>query len=767
MGQGKRMTRRGADGVREVSPLIPETGISSRFDGARGCMVAAAGLGAVAVVCYLPAVLWGGLIWDDRIWSRAPAVLEWSGLRAIWFSPWLIEGEGHYWPLVYTTFWLEHKIWGLAPAGYHAVNVALHLANTLLVWRILMRLAVPGALAAAAVFAVHPLHVESVAWIIERKDVLSALFYLGAACLWLRFLEQRRRRCYGLALLLFVAGLLSKSIVVTLPVALLIIQWWQHGRITRQDLLRLAPFFVVGLLITAGDLAFYQSRRVLGEFDYSLAERILVASRALWFYAGKLVWPADLAVVYPLWDIRATDLSAWLYPVAALALAAALWFMRHRIGRGPLAGAMFFAVTLSPTLGFVDFSFMQFAFVADRFQYLAGIGPMAAVAGAALVSVWRFSGGWERRGVCLAAGLSLGIVVLLLGMQTWRQSGIYRDEITFNRHIIAHNPVARDAHRNLAAELFKLERFEEALEHARIAVRQYPDCGDCHAGLGAALVRLERLDEADRHIRRALEIEPHNQSALQNASELFRLQGRYEEGVAAAGTWLKLRPNASAPHQALARLSAGLDRQDEAERHWRRAHKIDPRDPVTVQNLAESIRKQGRYEEALGWYRKVLRIRPHLALAHAAMGHALFRLARYDDAIDALKRAVTLAPDVPNAPSLLVMAARAATRLERHSEAAGYYARVAEIAPGFAHALFEQGVGHAQQERYDEALEKFETVVKLLPDNPAVHSNLGAVLYHLGRTDEALASVDRALSIDPEFKDALNNRRALMSRKRP
>ena len=327
-------------------------------------------------------MLWGGLIWDDFIWSQSRAVLEWSGLSTIWSWPSRIEREVHYWPLTYTTFWLEHKIWGLAPAGYHVVNVLLHLLNSLLVWRLLLRLAVPGAWVAAAVFAAHPLHVESVAWIIERKDVLSGLFYLTAVLVWLRFLEQPRPWRYGLTLLLFVAGLLSKSIVVTLPAALLIVQWWKDGRIAVRDLRRVAPFFLVALLITAVDLSSIGSRHSL--LDYSLPERMLVASRALWFYAGKLAWPTDLAVIYPRWDISLGDPWAWLYLAGATALAATLWFMRHRVGRGPLAGALFFAVTLSPVLGFVNHGYMKYSFVADRFQYLAGIGVIAVLIGAAV-----------------------------------------------------------------------------------------------------------------------------------------------------------------------------------------------------------------------------------------------------------------------------------------------------------------------------------------------------------------------------------------------
>ena len=164
----------------------------------------------MVIISYLPAMLWGGFVWDDNLCIKVDPVRDVSGLWQIWFSPSAIEEENHYWPLVYTTFWLEHKLWGFDPTGYHIVNVLLHLANTLLVWHLLRRLAVPGAWLVAAVFAVHPLHVESVAWIIERKDVLSGLFYLGVVLVWIRFVEQPNPRWYVWSLVLYVAGLLSK-----------------------------------------------------------------------------------------------------------------------------------------------------------------------------------------------------------------------------------------------------------------------------------------------------------------------------------------------------------------------------------------------------------------------------------------------------------------------------------------------------------------------------------------------------------------------------
>ena len=410
--------------VETAVPLTTETSYSRRD------APAFLALGLLVAVSYLPAMLGGGFVWDDNVCIKVDPVREVSGLYQIWFSPSDIEREKHYWPLVYTTFWLEHKLWGFAPAGYHIVNVLLHWANTLLVWHLLRRLAVPGAWAVAAVFAVHPLHVESVAWIIERKDVLSGLFYLAAALTWMRFVEKPRQGRYACSLALYAAALLSKSIAITLPVALLISLWWKQGRATSTDLLRLVPFFAVGLVITVGDLSFYWSALPV-PLDYSLTERTLIAARSLWFYAGKLLWPSALSVIYPLWDIRVADPLAWGYLIAAVALAAALWGLQQRIGRGPLAGALFFAVTLSPVLSFVDHNYMQYAFVADRFQYLAGIGVMAVVISAAAHGVSRLPGLWQKGALGVAA-----VALVVLGMLTWRQASIYRDDETFNRHII-------------------------------------------------------------------------------------------------------------------------------------------------------------------------------------------------------------------------------------------------------------------------------------------------------------------------------------------
>ena len=530
--------------------------------------LAAPVLALLVTVSYGPA-FFAGFVWDDAVFTEAGAIQDWSGLFRIWLSPRALENEGHYWPLVYTTFWLEHKLWGFAPAGYHIVNVLLHIANTLLLWRLAERLAVPGAWAIAAVFAVHPLHVESVAWVIERKDLLSGLFYLAAFLTWIRFVERPRPGRYLLVLALFALGMLCKSIVVTLPAALAIWHWWKQGRISGTDLLRLAPLAAAGAAIAALDVSFYNEREPVS-LGYTAVERMLIAAQALWFYVGKLLWPGGLAVIYPHWEVSAGNPAGWARLAAAAAAVAGLWLLRHRLGRGPLAGVLFFAVTLSPVLGFVDYGYMQFSFVADRHQYLAGIGLIAVLVGAAARGASRLPA-W-RKGAAGAAA----VVLVVLGALTWRHAEIYRDGITLFNHVIAHNPTARFAHRNLGEALTKLGKWEEALAAFRVAVAQTPDDARDHSNVGAALIMLDRHDEAEEPFRRALALDPKSTYALQNFASLRTRQQRYREALDLFRRLVRVDPRNPSAHHGMGTALYFLERPEEALASLERALALDP-----------------------------------------------------------------------------------------------------------------------------------------------------------------------------------------------
>ena len=682
----------------------------------------------MALASYLPAMLWGGFVWDDVAHIPGePALRDLAGLRRIWFAPTEVR-EPHYRPLTYTSFWLEHKLWGLAPNGYHVVNVLLHAANAVLLWRILCALAVPGAWFAAAVFAVHPLHVESVAWTIERKDVLSGLFYLACVSMWLRFLaasetsaarsaRTSRWRYYGLALALLAAGMLAKNMVVTLPAALLVLHWWRRGRVALMDVARLAPFFVVALSLVVVDLLLVTTKTP-ASFDYSFLERLLIAARAVWFYVGKLAWPADLAVIYSHWDVQVGNPMAWVPLALALALATALWRLRDRLGRGPLAGALFFVVTLSPTLGFIDHTYLLFSFVADRYQYLAGIGVIAVAVGAAAVAAQSLPGAWRRA----AAGGGVAVLVLLATL-TWRQAAIYRDEVTFFQHIVERNPEAVGAHLNLAKALIAENRLEEAQAAARIAVAQRPDSHDALINLAVALGLLERFDEAERHLRRAVAVAP--------ASE------------------------ASKPLENLAVLLSRRNELDEAEALLRQALEGAPDDLSILRNLAKLLQAKQRHGAALELYDRLVELGAGDIGTHVARGNLLFELERHDEALSAWRQALAQATEPSVEFSLLTSMGRAEWAKSGSADAAApHYERALAINPRDATTLGDLASLRIAQERYEDALALFQRAIEQAPDTAGLHAGRGYALYRVGQTDAAIASLERALALDAGLHDA-------------
>ncbi len=352
---------------------------------------------AAVILVYQPA--WhGGLLWDDDAHVPRPELRSCYGLYRIWFE---VGATLQYYPLLHSAFWFEHKLWGNTTLGYHLVNILLHAAAAVMVAIILRRLAVPGAYLAAAIFALHPVQVESVAWIAELKNTLSGVFYLGAMMAYLHFDQTRKTPWYLGALALFLLGLLSKTIIATLPGALLVIFWWRRGRLSwRTDVLPLLPFFLVGAaggMITAWwEL---QINKCVGpDFTFTFAERCLIAGRTVWFLLWKLLWPTRLTFIYPRWDV---DPGAWwqyLFPLSAAALLVLLWAIR-RWTRAPLAGLLFFGGTLFPVLGFFNLYTFRYSFVANHYQYLASLGIIAlAVAAAALLldrwGLWRRPGGY-------------------------------------------------------------------------------------------------------------------------------------------------------------------------------------------------------------------------------------------------------------------------------------------------------------------------------------------------------------------------------------
>jgi tetratricopeptide (TPR) repeat protein len=546
------------------------------------------------LLAYLPA-LGAGYVWDDDWYlTENPHLRDLAGLARIWIPGNTVQ----YYPAVFTSFWLEQRAWGLDPAGYHLVNVLLHALNALLVWRLARALCIPGAWLVGALFALHPVHVESVAWITERKNVLSGCFYLAAALAYLRFqgVGAARWRWYAASLGLFALALLSKTVTCSLPVALGLALLWRGERITLRSLSPLAPMLALGLALALHTA--YLERTHVGargiDFDLGLAERLLVAGNALVFYPQKLLLPWPLVFVYPRWELDAGRLASYwpLALVLAVAAAAALFWARGR--RAPALALCFYGATIFPALGFVVVYPLRYSFVADHFQYLASLGILALVAGS---------------GASLLTPRSLGavaaVVLSCLALLTWRQCRLYADAETLWRATLRHNPDAWMAHSNLARLLSERGENDAAREHLETALSA------ATSPVAAAQIRLNlalTLGMLGRHAE-----------ALEHFRELQRTEGGMEVRLA----------------QTLERLG----RDEEAESFFRQALE-NRRDPGARIPFGLHLLRRGRAEEAIVWLELAVEELPDDADALMFLADAYAASGRIEPAIRAAERAL-------------------------------------------------------------------------------------------------------------------------------
>jgi protein O-mannosyl-transferase len=711
----------------------------------------------LTVAAYLP-VLRCGFIWDDNDYVTGNQTLrELHGLYRIWFEPGAVP---QYYPLVHTTFWLEYHCWGLNPLGYHLVNLLLHALAAILLWRTLLRLQLPGAWLAAAVFAVHPLGVESVAWITERKNVLSGVFYFGAALAYLRFQAlgdartsdhrvpsggkpQHRWPWYLGALTLFVLAMLSKTVACSLPAAILLVRWWQEGELRGKDILPLAPFFAIGagLGLLTVHLEIHQVGAHGAAWSLTALQRCLIAGRALWFYAWKLVVPVKLTFIYPRWEVSPRIWWQWLFPAAALAVVAALWLYRRQFGRGPLVGVLFFAGTLLPALGFVNVYPMRYSFVADHFQYLAGVGLVVLVA----VATARLPRKTQWALVALP---------LLLGALTWQQIKMYKDLESLWQTTVARNPEAFLAHNNLAVILRARGQLDEAIFHLQKTLEIQPGFAEAHNNLGNALRQRGQTDLAITHFETALQLEPNNAPAYGNLGSALLDKGQANEAIAQFRKALQLEPGNVELLNNLAYALLSIGRGNEAIALFKKAIELRPYFVDAHNNLGNLLLQMGQVDEAIACYRKALEIQPDHAPAHSNLGRALLQKRDLNDAISYFASAAQLSPNSAEAENELAGALLQGGRLD---EARAHLRKAIEVRPSFAEAHNNLALTLLRAGKVDEAITQFQEALTLQPNNAPAHNHLGHVFLKIGRVQEAIDHYQAALALLPNDAYTLNN----------
>jgi tetratricopeptide (TPR) repeat protein len=562
---------------------------------------------AVTIFAYRPA--WdGGFLWDDDDYIINNQLLTApDGWQRIWFS---LDSPSQYFPLTYSTFRIEHALWGLNTTGYHWVNLLLHVGNALLVWAVLAWLRVPGSWLAAAIFALHPVQVESVAWITERKNVLMGFFFLLTLLAWIAFVDERIRRrwiFYCLALIFYVLALSAKATACTLPAALFLILWLQKNPITMRRLIQIVPFVILG--IGMGLLAIWWERYHQGtthaEFTFlSPVERILVASRAVWFYLSKIFWPSNLTFIYPRWNISPADLLHYIWLLAGIAACVVIYFLRRYVGRSVEVAAAFFVATLSPVLGFIMLFTFRYTFVADHYQYLACIGPIA-LASAGIVSL---SDKFTQYRVAIVSAVLL--VVASLGTLAWRQAATYADIETLWRTTLARNPECWMAHTNIGLVLFQKGQIDDAIGHYRSALQMQPDWWDAEYNLGTALLAKGQVDEAILHAEKAVGMRPTDPDAQVSLANLLFQKGRIDEAITHYQKAITVRPDDFLARYGLGHAFLEKGELDGAIQACRSALLLRPLDADCHTTLAVALEEKGNPAEAIQHYNKALELAP-------------------------------------------------------------------------------------------------------------------------------------------------------------
>jgi tetratricopeptide (TPR) repeat protein len=489
---------------------------------------------ALTTLVYLP-VLRNGFIFDDGYHVTQNAMVRHpAGVGMIWTS-FLMPC---YYPITFTTFWLIYQLWGPNPLPFHAITLMFHIINAVVVFFILRRLKICGAWVIAAIWAIHPVNVESVAWIAELKNTLSGTFFFLSILSYLRFECEPESRWFDVSLLCFAAALLSKSATVVLPAVLLACCWWQRGRLTRVDLLRSRHF--IALALVAAVVAIYGELRenwMLGEQrDWSLAwpERLIVAGKDLWFYIGKVLWPRDLIFSYPRWTHQAATLMEWV-PLIGAAMVGVLLacFRQANWRRAILFGVGYFTIALFPVLGFFDQSCYRYAFVADHFQYLASIGIIALAVSPVAVAV-------HNRGPAIVLVVC---VLFTFGVLSWRHCHVFRDDETLWHDTLAKNPQSFLAHNNLGWVYKDRHEYEQAAEYFRQALRLKPVFFEARNNLGSTLTVMGRYDEALEQLQNALRIAPNSADAHNNLGVALAMKGSVEEAITHFAEAVRLRPD--------------------------------------------------------------------------------------------------------------------------------------------------------------------------------------------------------------------------------
>lgn len=667
---------------------------------------------ALVLLAYQPTLDAEFVVWDDddHIYENAWVV----GTEGYW-AAWREWRDRLFYPLTYTAFYLEWRLGGGEPWIFHLTNLLGHAADVVLLGLLgrALGLGAGVAWAAAGLWGLNPLQVQSVAWATEQKNVLYVFFYLAALLSHARSLresEAGRRRFWLLALLLAILSILSKPAGVTVPAALVLLHWALGGRFDRGSLGRLAAYFAVAL-----PLAWIHVAREEIAPGADLGTRVLIAGRAVWTYVGRFLWPVDLVPMYPRWPVEEQPLPSVIALAGLVVVAGVLLWRLPRLPRPVVFSVGFFAINLAPVVGIVWFPYLWYSLTADHLAYLgsAGLALLLAIGGAALLSKLR-SPGWANAAATLA-------VWLVLAVATRAQTALWHDTESLWRGTLARTPESLVAHKNLGFYLLESGRVDEASEHFVEVLRLHPEDPEALLNLGLVAAARDDLDTAATLYARLLARSPDNDRAWTNLGIVAARQGNLDGAIAA----------------------------------YRKAIAIDPKNPAPRANLGAALVDQGDIEAGIREHEAALRLNPGFLNARYLLGVAHFRAGRNEAAIEQLDAARRIAPDDVDT---LYMLGVALGRTGRHAEAVPHYRRILALVPDHADATNNLGASLLALGDAAAALPYFERALALAPDDPDSYRILAIALTRMGDKARAAAVLRTGLSSLPAPQPELEAR---------
>jgi tetratricopeptide (TPR) repeat protein len=675
------------------------------------------------ILTYTP--VWkAGFIYDDgQLLTTNPCVVGPLGLKEIWTT-----SAADISPLLFTTFWVEHALWGLEPLPYHLVNVLLHGACAILLWRVLRGLRVQGAWLGAALWALHPVEVESVAWVSEMKNTESGLFFLLSILFFVRWLRakdlDRRTEAgwnYASTLLFAALAMASKSSTVILPVVLCLCAWWMQGRWHWRNVARVVPIFLMAIAASAVSI-WTQGLQLATDTDpqwvRTWPERLAAAGDAVWFYLGKLLWPHPLIAIYPRWQIDAGQWISYLPLLAVIVILSLFWLKRESGGAGSRAfffAFAYFLAALLPALGLIDNYIFHFSLVFDHFQYLASIGPLA-LAGVGLA---RFSNFIMPKRPWLQSSLCPGLL-LILGMASWQRTLVYKSEETFWTDSLAGNPRCWMGYNNLGNALVQKGQVDEAFEQFQKALEINPHYVEARSNLGAALFQRGDVDDAVAQYKKALEINSNYAQANYNLGLALFQKGQVDDAIGQYKKAVKINPYYPEAHNTLGNALFQKGQLGEALEQFQKALEINPNYVNAHYNLGNALFQKGQLDEAIAQFQKAVEINPNYVDAHYNLGNALYQRGQSDEAIDQFEKALRINPTYVDARSNLGV------------------------------VLFQKG-------QLNEAVAQFQKAVEINPNSYTIRYNLGQALFENGQLEKAITQFQEVLRLKPDFSRAQEN----------